>query len=262
MKYRFYLGILSLAIISCADKPKVISPSETTNTEYSQGESTGVFDKNNSLAKAKSTSPPSTNGTVHHVKVLEVLPTEKYVYLRVSEEEEEYWVATGKQTIDIGKNYFFRDGLLKTNFESKEYNRMFDKVYLVSKLVPENHAHQNTPSVSPSKNTIASSPARKKIKPIEGSMSIKEVVEQASSLQGTEVQLTAECTKLNANIMGRNWIHLKDGSKDDYDFIVTSDQAIPEGHIVTLKGTVGLDRDFGSGYKYDLLIENATVIRE
>jgi hypothetical protein len=62
--------------------------------------------------------------------------------------------------------------------------------------------------------------------------------------------------------MGRNWIHLKDGTLDNYDFVVTSDQAIPEGHVVTLKGTVARNRDFGSGYRYELLIENASVVRE
>ena len=262
MKYRFYLGILSLAIISCADKAKVISPTETTNTEYSQEESTGVFDKNNSLSKSRPISQSSSNGNVHHVKVLEVLPTEKYVYLRVSEEEEEYWVATGKQTVDVGAKYFFRDGLLKTNFESKEYNRVFDKVYLVSKLVPENHAQQSTSTGTALQTSSAPIATVKKVEPVKGSISIKEVIESAASLEGKEIQLTGECTKLNANIMGRNWIHLKDGSKDDYDFVVTSDQAIPEGHVVTLKGTVGLNRDFGSGYKYALLVENATVVRE
>lgn len=252
MKKYILISILSAAFISCDNKAKVISPTETNNNSYINGQSTGVFEKTNGIAEAKSNGTSMSNNSVHHVEVLEVLPTEKYVYLRVYEGEDEYWIATGKQAAEVGSKYFFRDGLLKTNFESKEYNRVFDKVYLVSKLVPENHAQDNISYAQSSKN----------ITKVEGSISIKEVIEQASTLEGKEVQLTGECTKLNANIMGRNWIHLKDGTKDDYDFVVTSDQAIPEGHIVTIKGTVGLNRDFGSGYRYDLLIENASIVRE
>ena len=61
--------------------------------------------------------------------------------------------------------------------------------------------------------------------------------------------------------MGRNWIHLRDGSQDDYDFVVTSSSMIPEGHVVTLSGTLNLDKDFGAGYRYDIIVENAQVIK-
>lgn len=250
---QYILILISFVIISCDNKPKVISTTVANNAEFKNGESTGVFDKSNSTSDAVSMSNKISNDNVHHVKVIEVLPTEKYVYLKVSEDQEEYWIATGKQEANIGERYFFRDGLLKTNFESKEYNRVFDKVYLVSKLVAENHSQVgNTNNVSESKPIVK----------VEGSMSIKDIIEKASSLEGKDVQVTGKCTKLNSNIMGRNWIHLKDGSKDDYDFVITSDQAIPEGHVATLKGTVVLNRDFGSGYRYDILVENAILIRE
>ena len=250
MKKYILISIISTAFFSCDNKAKVISPTETNNYSNGNGQSTGVFDNSNNKTDAVKTT--MSDNSVHHIEVLEVLPTEKYVYLRVNEGEDEYWIATGKQAAEVGLKYFFRDGLLKTNFESKEYNRVFDKVYLVSKLVPENHSQVGKSSTEPANRIVK----------LEGSMSIKEVIEQASALEGKEVQLTGECTKLNANIMGRNWIHLKDGSKDDYDFVVTSDQAIPEGHIVTIKGIVSLNRDFGSGYRYDLLIENASLVRE
>jgi hypothetical protein len=61
--------------------------------------------------------------------------------------------------------------------------------------------------------------------------------------------------------MNRNWIHLKDGSKDEYDLVITSEHAIPEGHTVTLKGTVALNKDFGAGYKYAIIVEDAHLLR-
>jgi len=60
--------------------------------------------------------------------------------------------------------------------------------------------------------------------------------------------------------MNRNWIHLKDGSKDDFDLVVTSNTFVPEGQIVTMRAEVSLNRDFGSGYRYDLILENGTII--
>lgn len=252
MKQYILISILSIAILSCGKKAKIISPTETIDSGYNSNNSTGIFNNSNNNPVVTPEYKVISDNSVHHVEVLEVLPTDKYVYLKVNEGPDEYWIATGKQAVHVGSKYFYREGLLKTNFESKEYNRVFDKVYLVSKLVPENHA----------KETVTSRPTSKNITKAQGSMTIKDFVEQASSLNGKEVQLTGECTKLNANIMGRNWIHLKDGTMDDYDLVITSDQAIPEGHIVTLKGTVGLNRDFGSGYNYDILIENASIARE
>jgi hypothetical protein len=60
--------------------------------------------------------------------------------------------------------------------------------------------------------------------------------------------------------MDRNWIHIKDGSKDDYDLVITSDVFVPEGSVVTMKAQVSLNKDFGAGYKYDLILENGILV--
>ena len=60
--------------------------------------------------------------------------------------------------------------------------------------------------------------------------------------------------------MNRNWIHLQDGSKNDYDLVITSDTFVPEGKIITIQALVSLNRDFGAGYSYDLILENGTII--
>lgn len=56
----------------------------------------------------------------HTVVVNEVLPTSKYVYLNVNEGEEKYWIATSSMEVKVGGTYYYKGGLLKTNFESKE----------------------------------------------------------------------------------------------------------------------------------------------
>lgn len=162
--------------------------------------------------------------------------------------------------VKIGETYFYKNGLLKTNFESKEYKRTFDKVYLVGTLVSANHGSQQSRSESRSSDNGSDKNEVKRKIDVEGSIRISDIVANPKKYEGKEVTISGECVKINPNIMGRNWLHLKDGSKDEYDFVVTSDQAIPQGHIVTMVGVVTLDKDFGAGYKYDIIVENAQIV--
>jgi hypothetical protein len=252
-----YTLILTLGIVinlsACNSGPKVIST--PVSPEASSQESTGIFsgDVNTSI----SSSTPVSND-VHTVKVLEVLPTSKYVYIKVDENGEEFWIATSKKEVAVGETYFYKNGILKTNFESKEYNRIFDKVYLVANIVPASHGSDPNTTTVLSKD-ISEPQTSQKIE-IEGSIKISELVNNKRNYEGKEVQISGKCTKLNPNIMDRNWIHLKDGSMDEFDLVITSDVAVPEGHIVTMKGFVVLDKDFGAGYKYDLIIENGQIV--
>ena len=249
----FILGV-SLCILSCNQGPKIIATPVSSESSSSSG-STGIFSDESNTALSQ-TVPASSD--VHTVNVLEVLPTSKYVYLKVDEKGEEFWIATSKKDVLVGETYFYKNGILKTNFESKEHNRVFDKVYLVANIVPANHGNQTSienPEIE--KQTEVESPSQIEV---EGSIKISELVNNKSKYDGKEIQISGRCNKLNPNIMGRNWIHLKDGSKDDFDLVITSEHAVPEGHIVTMKGTVVLDKDFGAGYKYDLIIENGEIV--
>lgn len=254
------LFIVVLCIVNaCSNGPEVVQPSNQVQTPGAK-QSTGVFD--DGVQDPVASNSASNESNLHQVVVLEVLPTEKYVYLNVEEDGDQFWIATRKQDVKKGGKYFFKGGLLKTNFESKEYNRVFEKVYLVGNIVPVGHGEENK---TDKKKPIARSKIKSidfaSIKPQEGSIKISDIVSNPSSYEGKQVQLTGRCVKLNANIMGRNWIHLEDGSKDDYDFVLTTNTAIPEGHVVTLTGTVTLGKDFGSGYRYDILVENAQLVK-
>ena len=251
-----YILIASLLVGSCKQGPKVISePISKKSTDATA--STGIFsDQNDAVQELpKST---STQGAMHSVKVLETLPTDKYVYLFVEEGDEKFWIATTKKEVQIGETYYYKNGILKTNFESKEHNRVFDKVYLVSNIVPANHGGEQNDSSTPS-FVIEKNNEPQNIEK-EGSIKISELVNNKEKYNGKEVQISGRCTKINPNIMNRNWIHLKDGSMDEFDLVITSDLAVPEGHIVTMKGTVVLDKDFGAGYKYDLIVENGKIV--
>jgi len=66
--------------------------------------------------------------------------------------------------------------------------------------------------------------------------------------------------------MGRNWLHIRDGSgsreKKDDDLTVTSADGAAVGDVVVVKGVARVDRDFGAGYAYPIVLEDAKVTRE
>ena len=71
------------------------------------------------------------------------------------------------------------------------------------------------------------------------------MVKDPKKYEGKTVQISGKCVKVNPNIMNRNWLHIKDGTKDDFDLVITSDTFFPEGSEVTMKATVVLNKDFG-----------------
>ena len=90
---------------------------------------------------------------------------------------------------------------------------------------------------------------------------VAEVHQEKDKLKNKVVEVIGQVAKVNNNIMGRNFIHLEDGtgSGATAKVIVTSEQTVNVGDKVVATGTVGRNVDFGSGYTYDLLIEKATV---
>ena len=78
------------------------------------------------------------------------------------------------------------------------------------------------------------------------------------SIRGTVV-------KYNAQVMGKNWIHLQDGSGDaakvNNDITVTTMDETAKGQTITIRGTVKTSKDFGAGYKYAVIIEDAKIVK-
>ena len=87
------------------------------------------------------------------------------------------------------------------------------------------------------------------------------MLENYKKYNGKKVQISGKYVKVKTNIMGRKWIHIKDGSKDNYDFVISSDTSVAEGSTITVKATASLNKDFGAGYKYDLILENGILVK-
>jgi len=264
MKLRnfLYITIVLSIVLACNNGPKVIT--SNTNEDNSETNS-GIFSEDNSITPYTNSNNSTLADQIHTVVVNEILPTTKYSYLNVTEDGEQYWIAARKQDIVVGETYFYRKGLLKTNYESKEYNKVFEKIILVSSLIAENHRTNsgtvnNDVTINEKINDKKNTPINTETYTQEGSIKIAEIVANPNVYNGKTVQITGKCVKINPNIMERNWIHLQDGSKDDFDLVVTSNTFVEEGEVITIQALVSLNKDFGAGYNYNLILENGVIV--
>ena len=92
---------------------------------------------------------------------------------------------------------------------------------------------------------------------------VAEIFEKADKLDKKAVVVRGKVVKVSKGIMGKNWVHLRDGSGDagkGTNNLVVTTQDVPNiGDVVTAKGTLYKDKDFGSGYKYKAIVEEAAV---
>lgn len=92
---------------------------------------------------------------------------------------------------------------------------------------------------------------------------VSELYEKAEKLDKKTVVVRGKVVKVSRGIMGKNWVHLRDGSGDPAkgtnDLVVTTQDVPKIGDVVTAKGTLHKDKDFGSGYKYKVIVEDATI---
>jgi hypothetical protein len=200
------------------------------------------------------------------ITVLEAVPTSKYLYLNVREDGREYWMATSPTEVKTGEVYYYNEALIRSDFESKEMERVFDTIYLVTRIVPEAQAESLKPVKSiatPPVEASDSEPSDRLSSQNQGDwnpVQIAAILSDPASYEGQQVVVTGTCTKVNEGILNRNWVHLKDGSADDKDFVITTAASIKPGENVTMRAVVGLDRDFGAGYRYAIILEDGVLV--
>lgn len=96
----------------------------------------------------------------------------------------------------------------------------------------------------------------------DGGKTIAELFAEKDALAGQPVTVRGKVVKVNAGIMGKNWLHVRDGSgaEGTNDLTVTTAGELPAvGDTVVVTGPVTLNKDFGMGYAYDVIVEDAEV---
>jgi hypothetical protein len=98
-----------------------------------------------------------------------------------------------------------------------------------------------------------------KVDPCKDCIKISDLLENKKAYSGKTIKVTGKVTKFNPEIMGKNWIHIQDGSEfqGGFDLTITTEQKVSVGEIITFEGKIALDKDFGYGYFYNVLMEDA-----
>lgn len=201
---------------------------------------------------------------VHKIIVKEVLQTTSYTYVHAEENGEMQWIAIPKMTANPGEIYYFHGGLEMGEFKSKELDRTFSSILFLNGLIsPEVVEGGETPlKTSPQIGEPPDEEPEDAIDPAQGGITIAELYSNKLNYQGKILKIRGKVTKFNSRIMGRNWIHLQDGtaSSGANDLTATSTEEVKVGDIIILEGEITLDKDFGAGYFYSIIMENSIIV--
>jgi hypothetical protein len=206
---------------------------------------------------------PTGDGAVT-VKVKAIEQVEKYTYLQVKGKGDTYWIAVTSTEIKVGENLTYQGGMWMEDFYSKELDRTFDRVLFLDGyegMQTEDPGMGQMPGTT--QGSVKSDKLETQIEHEAGTVSIADLYRDPAAYEGQTIRVKGEVAKFNAQIMERNWIHLQDGTEFEgkYDLTVTSQQGFKVGEIVTLEGILALNRDFGYGYSYEILLEKATFVQ-
>ena len=232
-------------------------------------------------------------------EVLEKIDVPSYSYLRVGQKGTEgTWVAVPTAPVQVGDSVRVAGAMKMSNFQSKGLNRTFDTIYFgnldsggsraaaAPQMAGDNphagmgagmsgdpsnpHAGMNGGAANPHggmNGAPAAAPVDvKAVAKAEGAngKTVAEVIGQRTSLSGKSVRIRGTVVKVNGGILGRTYLHLRDGSGDataaTNDILVTTEAVPTLGETILVEGVVAIDRDIGAGYKFSTMVEDAKLV--
>jgi ribosomal protein S17 len=206
-------------------------------------------------------------------KVVETMDAAGYTYVLIDTGSKKVWAASTRFAVKVGDSVNTGEAMPMAHYHSKSLNRDFEVVYFTGTVsvnggqsaagmateLPKGHPHPPvTHGPLPTKIDLSG------IKKAEGGKTIAEIYADSAKLAGQQVKVRGKVVKFNGMIMGKNWLHLEDGTgaSGSKDLLVTSAEKAKVGDTVLVTGTIATNKDFGAGYKYAVLIENGKVVAE
>lgn len=216
--------------------------------------------------KSVEDAPPNSSG-MNEIVVQEVIQATSYTYVKAQENGLEVWIAIPKSEVKTGNTYYY-DGAKAMEmkaFKSKDLDRTFESIYFLGGIYDTPEKSGKTPAMAPDDANHKKKESTKKeeltIQKEEGIVSISKLYENTADYENKRIKVKGLVTKYNPNIMGKNWVHIQDGTgdKSGFDLTITTNDVVGMSEIVTFEGLIILNKDFGAGYKYDLIMEEATL---
>jgi hypothetical protein len=233
-------------------------------------------------AQKKPAHPPFLEPQTHKGKVVTTMDSGGYTYIQFEEKGKKLWAATGKMKVSVGDSIEFSQGAPMKNFHSRTLNKTFEDILFVgvvkvagaketpgkSMALAQSHApigsvpkgHVPIGKKIPQKITVKPG----SIKKAPGGYTVTECYSMKDSLKGKTVTVRGKVVKFASQIMGKNWIHIQDGTGKEgtNDLTVTSAAIVNVGDVVLVSGKIAYDKNFGAGYVYPVIIEDASITVE
>lgn len=200
-------------------------------------------------------------------KVLEVKDVETYTYLRLKTKDGEIWAAVNKAPVKVGSEVAIENASVMYNFESRTLKKKFDRIVFgsLAGTGAAPHAPGSDMAAMHAGAGKAADVGDVKVAKATGpdARTVAEVVAKRTELKDKTVVVRGKVVKFTPDVMGKNWIHLRDGTgtaaDGTNDIVVTTKDETQIGAVVLVKGVVHTDKDLGSGYSFKVLVEDATL---
>lgn len=225
-----------------------------------------------SASQGMMSAPAAESGESLSGKVLETMNSGGYSYVRIQKKNnDKIWVAVPESPVKVGTQMSFQPGMEMKNFESKSLKRTFDSVIFsggvaaaqASSTAGSAAKKDQAPSLG-SKGAATSKEEKISVTKATGpnATTVEAAYSNSAKLDKKKVVIRGKVVKVSTGIMGKNWVHIQDGTgtqaKGTHNLVCTSSETAKLGDVITVTGTLAKDRDFGSGYRYDAIVENAT----
>ena len=219
---------------------------------------------------------------IHTAVVEEAVQTSQYTYLRLTEvgnpaakTADTLWVAATMMETKKGDTLYYKGGFPMANFKSKELNRSFKSVLfldslsskpdfgLKEKLIGNGHNPMSSTSMGGASGTPKIEKIEVKIPATAGITTIADLYAKKAAMAGKTVKVKGQVTKFSADIMNTNWLHIQDGTDKDgkFDLTITTGETLKVGDVVCFEGKISVDKNIGQGYFYEVLMEDAKIIK-
>lgn len=212
--------------------------------------------------------PTTTATSVHEIVPEEVLQVSSYTYVKGTENAKDIWLALPKREVEIGKTYYYTPEMEMKDFKSKDLDRTFESIYFLSGIYDSPNMTAKSDGIAPDDEFhTKKEPIQKQdmnVPHAEGEFAIEYIYKNKEALENKKVTVKGIVTKINPQIMDRNWVHIQDGTggENTFDLTITTLDNIEVGSIASFEGVVAINKDFGHGYKYDLIIEEAVLLNQ
>ncbi len=193
--------------------------------------------------------------------VTEIINVSGYTYAEVNTGSNKVWAAGPTTELKTGDTVAFLTKMPMKDFHSESMNRDFPLIYFISSFITDTDKQASHPKPLVQPKIQQMQDYLQGIAKVEGGNNIAEVHAEKDKLKGEIIQVRGKVTRFSAEILGKNWLHIQDGSSLD-DLTITTDGTVDVGNVVIIKGKLELDKDFGHGYVFPLIVQNAKVTKE